>query len=170
MDNNVTYTFTMFLRDFFTGNNLAYLGAAVATLCGGIGSARGVNLAAKASAGLLSEDPSKFGKAFALMALPMTQGFYGFAIGFLILFNLGVIGGGDIVELQVGQGGYYFMAALPVAIAGLYSGIKQGEVAAAGINLIGKRPSELGKAVTTTALVETYAILGFLISVLLVLA
>lgn len=163
-------TFGEFINNLFSGNNLAFLGAALATFLAGIGSAKGVNLAAKASAGVLSEDPSKFGKTFALMALPMTQGFYGFAIGFLILFNMNVIGGGEAATLTIGEGGYYLMAALPVAIAGLFSGIKQGEVAAAGINLVAKRPGELGKAVTTTALVETYAILGFLISVLLVLA
>ena len=163
-------TFSEFIFGILSGNNLAFLGAALATFLAGIGSAKGVNLAAKASAGVLAEDPSKFGKTFALMALPMTQGFYGFAIGFLILFNMNVIGGGEAAQLTLGQGGYYFMASLPVAVAGLYSGIKQGELAAASIHMVAKRPTELGKAVTTTALVETYAILGFLISVLLVLA
>ena len=56
-----------------------------ATFMAGIGSAKGVNLVAKASAGLLSEDPSKFGKAFLLQALPMTQGIYGMVAAFLII-------------------------------------------------------------------------------------
>ncbi len=157
-----------FFATVFTGNNLAFLGAALATFLAGIGSARGVNIAAKASAGVLSEDPGKFGKTFALTALPMTQGIYGFAIGFLILMNAGVLGTAA-EPLTTAQGGYYLMASLPVAIAGLVSGIKQGEVAASGIALIAKRPESLGRAITFTVLVETYAILGFLISVLLVL-
>ena len=158
-----------FFATIFTGNNLAFLGAALATFLAGIGSAKGVNMAGKSAAGVLSEDPGKFGKAFALTALPMTQGIYGFAIGFLILLNLGVLPGSEPVVLTAAQGGYYLMASLPVAFAGLISGIKQGEVAASGISLIAKRPESLGRAITLTVLIETYAILGFLISVLLVL-
>jgi len=158
-----------FFATIYTGNNLAFLGAALATFLAGIGSAKGVNLAGRAAAGVLSEDPGKFGKTFALTALPMTQGIYGFAIGFLILVNAGVLGGAATEALTTAQGGYYLMASLPVAFAGLFSGIKQGEVAASGIALIAKRPESLGRAITLTVLVETYAILGFLISVLLVL-
>ena len=76
---------------------------------------------------------------------------------------------GAPLALTAGEGGYYLMASLPVAIAGFFSGIKQGEVAASSISLIAKRPGELGKGIIITALVETYAILGFLISVLMVL-
>ena len=50
-----------------------------------------------------------------------------------------------------------------------YSGIKQGEVAAAGVSVLAKRPNELGKTITSAALVETYAILAALISLLLIL-
>ncbi len=156
-----------FLATIFTGNNLALLGAALATLMSGMGSAKGVNLAGKASAGLLSEDPSKFGKTLVLQALPMTQGIYGFVTGFLILFKMGVLGGTP--NLTTEQGGYYLMASLPIAIVGYYSGIKQGEVAAAGVAVLSKQPKQVGKAITSTALVETYAILAVLISLLLIL-
>ena len=61
------------------------------------------------------------------------------------------------------------MASLPIAIVGYYSAIKQARVAAAGINLIAKRPDEVGKAITSAALVETYAIFAVLVSMLLVL-
>ena len=156
-----------FLATIFTGNNLALLGAALATLMSGMGSAKGVNLAGKASAGLLSEDPSKFGKTLVLQALPMTQGIYGFVTGFLILFKMGVLGGTP--NLTTEQGGYHLMASLPIAIVCYYSGIKQGEVAAAGVAVLSKQPKQVGKAITSTALVETYAILAVLISLLLIL-
>ncbi len=156
-----------FFATVFTGNNLALLGAALATLLAGMGSAKGVNLVGKASAGLLSEDPSKFGKTLVLQALPMTQGIYGFVTGFLILFKMGVLGGTP--NLTTAQGAYYLMASLPIAIVGYYSGIKQGEVAAAGVAVLAKRPDQVGKAITSTALVETYAILAVLVSLLLIL-
>jgi V/A-type H+-transporting ATPase subunit K len=72
------------------------------------------------------------------------------------------------MNLTFVQGGYILMAALPIALAGLISAIRQGRVAATGINLIGKRPNSLGQAITTAALVETYAIFALLITLLLV--
>lgn len=152
----------------FTGNNLALLGAALAAALSGMGSAKGVGLVGEAASGLLSEDPSKFGKALILQALPGTQGIYGLITAFLIIFKMGILGGAP-AELTVAQGAYFFMASLPIAIVGFYSGVKQGKVAASGISLIAKRPKEVGKAITSAALVETYAIFAVLVSLLLVL-
>ena len=67
-------TFVDFLNSWFTGNNLALLGAGLAVVFSGIGSAKGVGMVGEASSGLLAEDPSKFGKALILQALPGTQG------------------------------------------------------------------------------------------------
>lgn len=159
-----------FLTVIFSGFNLAILGVAVATFLAGMGSAKGVNLVGKATAGLLSEDPSKFGKALLLQALPMTQGLYGFITAFMIIVKLGLLSPGfSPAAISVAQGMYYLTAALPIGIVGLYSGIKQGEVAASGISLIAKRPNEVAKAITSAALVETYAIFAVLISLLLIL-
>ena len=161
-------TFGQLMNSIFTGNNLALLGAALAAILAGIGSAKGVGIVGEAAAGMLSEDPSKFGKALILQALPGTQGIYGLITAFLIIFKMGILSG-DPVPLTVGQGAYFLMAALPIAVVGLYSAIKQAKVAAAGILLITKRPKEVGKAITSAALVETYAIFAVLVSLLLVL-
>lgn len=61
------------------------------------------------------------------------------------------------------------VAALPIAFAGLFSGIAQGRVAAAGIQILAKKPEHATKGIIYAAMVETYAILGFVISFLLVL-
>lgn len=155
------------LKGIFTGNNLAIAGAALATILPGIGSARGVNMVAKATAGLISEDPNKYGKSMLLQALPMTQGIYGMVAAFLIMITSGIMGGD--AALAVGEGGYYLFAACPIAFGGLYSAIKQGEVAAAGISVLAKRPDAVGKAVISASFVELYAILALLISLLLIL-
>lgn len=160
-------TFTEFLNQLFSGQNLALLGAALAAALSGMGSSKGVGIVGEAASGLLSEDPSKFGKALILQALPGTQGIYGLITAFLIVFKLGILG--TPVEITVAQGAYFLMASLPIAIVGYYSAIKQGKVAASGINLIAKRPDEVGKAITSAALVETYAIFAVLVSLLLVL-
>ena len=161
-------TFSEFIQQVFTGNNLALLGAGLAATFAGMGSAKGVGLVGEAGAGLLTEDPSKFGKALILQALPGTQGIYGLITAFIIIMKLGIFGGSP-AELTVAQGGYFLMVSLPITIVGYFSAIKQGRVAAAGINLIAKRPNEVGKAITSAALVETYAIFALLVSLLPVL-
>ena len=160
---------TEMLSGLFSGTNLALLGVALAIALPCIGSAKGVGIVGEAATGLLSEQPDMFGKAFPLMALPMTQGIYGLVSAFMILMNLGLFKNPDyLMNLSFVQGGYILMAALPIALAGLISAIRQGRVAATGINLIGKRPGSLGQAITTAALVETYAIFALLVTLLLV--
>jgi V/A-type H+-transporting ATPase subunit K len=156
-----------FFEMIFSGTNLALLGAVLAVMLAGIGSAKGVSMVGEAASGLLTEDPSKFGKVLILQALPGTQGIYGLITAFLIVFKIGLLG--EPKMLSVSQGVYFLMAALPIAIVGYFSAIKQAKVAASGVNLIAKRPDEVGKAITASALVETYAIFAVLISLLLVL-
>ncbi len=156
-----------FISTILNGQILALLGAALAVFVAGMGSAKGVGMVGEAAAGLLTEDPSKFGKALILQALPGTQGIYGLITAFLIVFKIGILG--DPVDLTVAQGAYFIMAALPIAVVGYFSAIKQARVAVSGVNLIAKRPDEVGKAITSAALVETYAIFAVLVSLLLVL-
>ena len=72
---------------FDNGIFFTILGAAIATVLAGIGSAKGVGSAAQTSMGVLSEDSSMFGKMLVLTLLPGTQGLYGFIVGFLILVS-----------------------------------------------------------------------------------
>jgi V/A-type H+-transporting ATPase subunit K len=164
----VKMTFAEILEMIFSGNNLAILGAALAAALAGMGSAIGVGLVGEASAGMLADDPSKFGKTLLLQVLPGTQGIYGLVTAFMILFKIGVFSS-DPMTLTVAQGSYFLMSSLPMAIVGYVSGIRQGRVAAAGVGLIAKRPGEVGKAMTSAALVETYAIFALLISLLPIL-
>jgi V/A-type H+/Na+-transporting ATPase subunit K len=156
--------------DFFSqmgGLGLALAGAAVAVIFGGIGSSIGIGLAGQAGAGVTTEQPEKFGKVLVLEALPGTQGIYGFLIGFLILLFTGILTGEPKV-IDTALGWQLFFACIPCGIACLFSGINQGKVAAAGMNMIAKDDTQMGKAMVLSAMVETYAVLGFLISALLV--
>ena len=145
----------------------ALLGAALAAGLAGLGSARGVGLVGQAASGLLTEDPSKFGKVLILQALPGTQGIYGLITAFIILIRTGVLG--TAVELTQMRGAYFLVAALPIALVGYGSAIHQGKVAVAGVNLIAKRPDEVGKAITSASLVEIYAVFALLVSLLLII-
>ena len=125
------------VESLFSGEFLALLGAATAALAG-IGSALGVGVAGEAAAGVVSEDPNKFGQVLLMQALPGTQGIYGFVVAFLIVLKIGMIGGG-LIDLTFAQGAYLFMAGLPIGIVGIISGIYQGKAAAAGLQLTAKR-------------------------------
>ncbi|WP_311375861.1 V-type ATP synthase subunit K [Anaerococcus lactolyticus] len=141
---------------------LAVLGMAMATFLPGSGSARGTGMAGEAAAALTVEQPEKFGKALVLQLLPGTQGLYGFVIAFFIMLRLD----GNV---DFAKGLYFFMASLPIAIAGYTSAIAQAKVAVAGINILAKKEDEFIKGVVYAVMVELYAILALVISLLLVL-
>lgn len=147
---------------------LAIIGAALAALLAGIGSAKGVSLVGEAASGVVSVDPSKFSKVLVLELLPGTQGLYGLIAAMFILLRTGVLGG-DTAALTVQQGLGFLAASLPIAVVGLISGIMQGRTAAAGVSITAKKPDHNGKAIIMAAMVETYAILALLISVLMIL-
>lgn len=149
------------------GLTLAVLGAVLSALLAGIGSAIGVGTVGQGAAGLVSQDPSKFSKALILQLLPGTQGLYGLLIAVLLLSKIGILGSGA-ADLSTMQGFSYLLACLPMAFGGLLSAIYQGRCAAAGIGVIAKKPEESGKAIIMAAMVETYAILSLLISILII--
>ncbi|MAF13404.1 MAG: permease [Parcubacteria group bacterium] len=148
------------------GIALAIFGAALAVGLAGAGSAIGVGIAGQAGSGVLSEDPKKFGNVLVLQALPATQGIYGFIAAFLILQKVGLLGG-EVAQITVAQGWGLFFAALPIAIGGLTSGWFQGKVSAAGMGVVAKQSKGLGNAMVLSAMVETYAVLGLLVTLLL---
>ncbi len=148
------------------GMFFAMLGAALASLLAGIGSAIGVGMAGRAAAGVVSEEPEKFSKCLILQLLPGTQGIYGLLIAFIVFVKVGLFGEG--VALSIEQGLTIMAGCLPLAVVGLLSAVHQGKVAVSGISLVAKRSDESGKAIIMAVMVETYAILALLVSFLAV--
>lgn len=152
------------LFSFFVDNGgliFATFGMALAVIMPGIGSARGVGLVGEAAAGLITEEPEKFGKSLVLELLPGTQGLYGFVIGLMVFLKLDV-------TMSLSNGLYLFFACLPIAFVGWKSAIAQARTAAAGISILAKNPDHNTKGIIYSAMVETYALLAFVISLLLV--
>ncbi len=149
------------------GVALAVLGAAIAALFAGIGSAKGVGIVGEAASGVVSVDASKFSKVLILQLLPGTQGLYGLLTAVLLLSRIGVIGG-EIVDLTLAQGLMFLAAGLPIGLVGLFSAIAQGKAAAAGVGIVAKNPEESSKGTIMAAMVETYAILALLVSILII--
>ena len=144
----------------YGGVLFATLGAAVAVFLSGVGSAKGVGMVGEVAAGLMAEEPEKFGKSLVLQLLPGTQGLYGFVIGLMVLGRLNP-------QMSIAEGIYIFIACLPIAIAGYESAIFQGRVAASGISLLAKNEEQSTKGIVYAVMVETYALLAFVVSIML---
>ena len=142
----------------------ALCGAALSAAMAGVGSAIGVGIAGRAASGVVTEDPNQFSKVLVLQLLPGTQGIYGLLIAFITLTQIGIMGEPTDVSLQ--EGLLYFVSCLPMAFGGLFSAIAQGKCSVSAIGLVAKRPDQFGKAMIFPAMVETYAILSLLISIL----
>jgi V/A-type H+-transporting ATPase subunit K len=152
----------------YLGLALAIAGAAIAALLSGIGSAKGVGMVGQAAAGLISEDPSKFTKVLILEILPGTQGLYGFITAIMVMIKIQLLSGNPIM-LTPQQGIAVFVACLPMAIVGYFSALHQAKVAAAGVSVVAKKPDQQSKAMVLSAMVETYAVLALLTSLLFIL-
>ena len=151
------------------GFAIAMLGAALAAVLPGIGSAKGTGMTGEAGAGLISQDPTKFGKALILQVIPGTQGLYGFVIWFFVLLQIGIFGGSGVQTLTIQQGLGYLVACIPMMLGGLISAKYQGRVAAASINIAAKKPDDWYKGIILCVIVEFYAILSLIASILMIL-
>jgi V/A-type H+/Na+-transporting ATPase subunit K len=147
------------------GAEWALMGAGLAAILGGIGSAIGITAASATVSGILSEDDTKFGQLLPIAAMPGTQGIYGFIAAVLVVVFFNILGGD--VQLEAHQGLQIFFACMPVGVLCLVSAIYQGRTgaSAAGIVAAGKR----APALVFPALVETYAILALIVTILMLL-
>ena len=152
----------------FGGIGLAFLGAALAVGLCCVGSAKGTGITGEAATGILSENPEHFSKCLILQVIPGTQGLYGLVIWFFALYTMGAFSGG-IQELSITQGLTIFVSCLPMAMGGWRSAIYQGRVAAASINIVAKQPDDWSKGIILCVIVEFYAILSLLASILLLM-
>lgn len=161
-----------------TGLTLGIIGLALTVLLCGVGSGLGLKSTASASAGVLGEDPKKFGKVVVLTLLPATQGLYGFLIALLgasalptvaNLTNAGITVDATNAVLQAqitAQGWNVIIACLPMMLGGMISAILQGRASASTIIAVGKN-SETSRAFLFPAMIEFYALLGMVVSIIM---
>ena len=151
-----------------SGLAIGLLGAGLAACLAGAGSGVGTGIAGEAASGIVSEDPSKFGKAMILQVLPGTQGLYGLVVFFVAVMQMGLLDG-TAMSLSFVDGCRYFAACLPIGIGGLVTAIAQGKVAASSVNLLAKNPDHWAKGMILCITVEFYAILSLLASMMMLL-
>lgn len=146
---------------FTAGYAIAMAGIALCVILCGIGSSIGLFKTGSAAAGVLGEDPKKFGKVLVLVLLPATQGIYGFIVAII------ASGGLNAETMSVWEGLSVFAAVMPMALSGIVSGYFQGKSSANCIYAVGKQESLGGKLIIYPAMIEFYAILGLLISIMI---
>jgi V/A-type H+/Na+-transporting ATPase subunit K len=146
---------------------LALIGVGIAVGMGAIGACVGVGKITKVGAGLLAKDPERFPQILALAALPSTQALYGLLFGFIVLIKTGLISG-KAFDFDTNTGYAFLLAAFPVGIATLFSGIAQGDAAVGGMKILAQKPENFTQAIVLTSLIESFAIFGLVISLLIV--
>ncbi len=143
------------------GYVIAILSIALCVLVCGIGSCIGLYKTSTTAAGVLGEDPKKFGKIMVLVLLPATQGIYGFIIG--------IIASSSLNQITSEAAGWAMLGALlPMIVSGIFSAVLQGMAAANCIKAVAKQESLSGKLIVYPGMIEFYAILGLIISIMLV--
>lgn len=150
-----------------TGVGWALIGAMLAVMFGGIGSARGIRIAAAEGAGVMSEKPELFGRLLPLMALPGTQGFYGLICAIMMARYTNLIKGAMTIGPLPGLG--LLAVGFGAGMVFWRSAVFQGETSAAAIALVAKRPDQVGRSILLPALVETYAVVALLAAILLII-
>ncbi len=154
-----------------TGLTIGIIGLALTVLLCGIGSGLGLRFTGKAAAGVLAEDSSKFSKVIVLSLLPATQGIYGFLIAILganALPTMAHLGSQNATYAQINaQGWYVFAACVPMMLGGTASAILQGRSAATTIVAVGKRSEIAAKSIIFPAMIEFYALLGMVASIMM---
>jgi V/A-type H+-transporting ATPase subunit K len=139
---------------------LAYIGIGLMVGLSGIGSIYGVSISGNAAIGAMKKDASAFGNYMVLSALPSTQGLYGF-VGYFVMSALLTGAVTWAVAAAV------FGAGMAMGLAGLFSGIRQGQVCANGIAAIGSGHKVFANTMILGVFPELYAILGLLVVILI---
>ncbi len=148
----------------FIGPLLTVFAAMIAFFLPCYASATTVSRLGKVATGILTEDPSLFGGLLILQALPGTQGIYGLLGWFMIMNQSGMMAGN--LDITVKQGVLFLLSALPITVMGFLSAFQQASVAESGMALLTKQPKAGGNAIVLSVMVETYAILALLATIL----
>lgn len=146
-------------------NVIAVIGAALAVSLTGIGSSIGMSWVQQSAAGLVAEEPEKYGKTMILQLIPSSNALYGFVVGFLVIAQI-IFGAG---YATVAEGLLVAAFCLPIALVGLFACLSQAKVCVAGVNMIAKRGELSGTAIVMAVFIELFALFALIVSVLGVL-
>ncbi len=143
-----------------SGMVIGVMGIALCLILCCAGSTVGLYYTGQAASGVLAEDSKKFSKLLILVMLPATCGIYGFVLAVLGINSLST-------DMTLSAGWTIFGAMMPLAVVAFLGGIFQGKCCVASIYAVAKNESLSGKLLLFPAMIETYAILSLVVSILL---
>ena len=130
-------------------------------------SAIGLGIAANSGTGAVTEKPKLFGISILFTILPETQALYGIIISVLLLTGVGIFSTIN-TGITLVQGLAGIAAGLAMGLAAV-SAVGQGVVSASSIGASLRDRKAIGKSLVLSAIPETYAIFGLLISILIMI-
>jgi len=148
------------------GNVIALLGAAIVVIMTGAAASIGMQWVQRAAAGVISEEPEKFGKLLILQLVPSSSALYGFVVGFMVLMGT-VLGGGDVLSVEYGL--LVLAACLPMAIVGFVQTLAQAKVCVSCVHMVAKNGELSGKALTMAIFTELFALFALIVSIMTVM-
>jgi V/A-type H+-transporting ATPase subunit K len=147
------------------GTAFAGVGAGIAVGLACLGSAIGQGITGASSVGAVAEDRSMFAQGIIFVALMETQAIYGFLIAILLMVFSGLLGGE--ASLSTAAGLVSIGAGASIGFAALGSAVGQGITGASSVGAVLEDRSMFAQGIIFVALMETQAIYGFLIAILL---
>jgi V/A-type H+-transporting ATPase subunit K len=146
------------------GDVYAMIGAAIAVALTGAGASIGTGIVQRAAAGVITEEPEKYGKTLVFQLIASSAALYGFVVGFLVILTAVFGGGYDATAGLIVMAG-----CLPIGVVGMISSIAQAKVCASCVIMIGKKQELSGRALTMAIFIELFALFALIVSILSVM-
>ncbi|MCL2771545.1 MAG: permease [Firmicutes bacterium] len=150
------------------GNILALVGAIIAVVLTCSAASIGTRWVQEAVAGVISEQPDKFGKTLVLQLIPSSAALYGFVVGFLILLNT-ILAPEGAVPYTTAEGLTLLVTCFAIGIVGFVATLMQAKVCTAGVKMIGRDGTLSGRALTMAVFIELFTLFSLIVSILAVL-
>lgn len=146
------------------GDLIAMIGAVMVVVITGVGATIGMGWVQRSVAGILSEEPEKYGKTLVLQLIPTSSALYGFVVGFMVLLK--VVLGPNAGGLDVTTGVTILLACVPMIIVGFVQTLIQARVCVSCAQMIAKQEELSGRAIVMSIFTELITLLALIVSIL----
>jgi len=152
------------VNDFNT--SISLLGSGLSVGLTGLFSGIGIGIAGSAAIGAISEREDLFGKSLIFTVLPESIVIYGLLVSIVIIRGVGLLGGATPQHIDSASAYTSLLSSIVVCITG-GSGYYLGKTGAKAISSLLKDEESFGKSIVFVVLIESIAIYGLLVAILL---
>jgi V/A-type H+-transporting ATPase subunit K len=152
------------VNDFNT--SISLLGSGLSVGLTGLFSGLGIGIAGSAAIGAISEREDLFGKSLIFTVLPESIVIYGLLVSIVIIRGVGLLGGAIPHHIDSASAYTSLLSSVIICVTG-GSGYYLGKTGAKAISSLLKDEDSFGKSIVFVVLIESIAIYGLLVSILL---